>query len=73
MDMRQERAFRMLAAAVAVLAFLPYVQTAFFDFVMYDDNQYVTSNPMVRQGLSLPMLMRLMGHTWISTTVRYVH
>lgn len=28
---------------------------------------------MVRQGLSLPMLMRLMGHTWISTTVRYVH
>lgn len=28
---------------------------------------------MIRQGLSLPMLMRLMGHTWVTTTLRYLH
>lgn len=28
---------------------------------------------MIRQGMSMPMLMRLLGHTWITTTLRYVH
>lgn len=28
---------------------------------------------MTRQGVSMPTLMRLMGHTWIHTTLRYIH
>jgi integrase len=28
---------------------------------------------MIRQGMSVPSLMRLMGHTWAQTTLRYVH
>jgi site-specific recombinase XerD len=28
---------------------------------------------MIRQGMSVPSLMRLMGHTWPETTLRYVH
>ena len=50
--MRQERTFWLLAASIALLAFLPYLQSAWFDFVMYDDNQYVTSNLVVRKGLT---------------------
>ena len=28
---------------------------------------------MIRQGMSVPSLMRLLGHTWPETTMRYVH
>lgn len=28
---------------------------------------------MIRHGISVPVLMRLMGHTWAETTMRYVH
>jgi len=28
---------------------------------------------MIRQGLSVTMLMRLLGHTWITTTLKYLH
>ena len=28
---------------------------------------------MIRQGLSVPTLMRLLGHTWPHTTMRYIH
>jgi len=28
---------------------------------------------MIRHGVSVPMLMRLLGHTWAETTMRYVH
>jgi site-specific recombinase XerD len=28
---------------------------------------------MIRQGLSVVMLMRLLGHTWITTTLKYIH
>lgn len=28
---------------------------------------------MIRQGMSVPSLMRLLGHTWAQTTLRYVH
>lgn len=28
---------------------------------------------MIRQGMSVPSLMRLLGHTWAETTLRYVH
>lgn len=28
---------------------------------------------MIRQGLSVPMLMRLLGHSWITTTLKYLH
>lgn len=40
-----------LALAVAVAAI--YGQTLGFEFVNFDDNEYVVNNPTVRQGLSL--------------------
>jgi tetratricopeptide (TPR) repeat protein len=39
----------LLVVAVAVV----FGQTAFFDFVNLDDDQYITNNPAVQQGLSL--------------------
>lgn len=42
-----------LPALLLVLAvWIPYLQTGHFFFVYYDDNEYVTTNAMVRQGLS---------------------
>lgn len=39
-----------IALSAAVLAV--YLQTAAFDFTRYDDNYFVTDNPVVQQGLS---------------------
>jgi tetratricopeptide (TPR) repeat protein len=39
-------------ALLAALALAPYVQTAGFDFVDYDDSVYVTANSQVRAGVS---------------------
>ena len=42
------------AIALAAVVLLPYLQTLCFDFVLYDDDDYVTTNTMVQQGLSWP-------------------
>ncbi len=41
-----------LAAAVALLAALPYARVYGYAFVNYDDTLYVTANPVVQQGLT---------------------
>jgi protein O-mannosyl-transferase len=51
------RAFRPLldwaiGATLVAATFLVYAQTARFDFVNFDDPQYVTANPHVRAGLT---------------------
>jgi tetratricopeptide (TPR) repeat protein len=45
---------RLLPAALLLFAVvcLPYLQTMGFDFVLYDDGEYVFANPVVRHGLS---------------------
>ncbi len=43
---------RWLIAALLLLTVVPYVQTAWFDFVSLDDRQYVTESPLVQQGLA---------------------
>ena len=40
------------AALLFVAVLTPYIQTACFDFVFYDDDRYVSANPIVRQGLT---------------------
>jgi tetratricopeptide (TPR) repeat protein len=39
-------------AALAILVFIVYGQTLYFDFVNYDDNGYVYENPEVTMGLT---------------------
>ena len=41
------------AAAVFLLACLPYVEVPWFEFVAHDDPGHVVSNPVVRDGLTL--------------------
>jgi Flp pilus assembly protein TadD len=52
----------LLALSLAVLAFLPYAQTAGYDFVDYDDTVFVTGNAAVRDGLTGD------GFRWALTT-----
>ncbi|HET9317332.1 MAG TPA: hypothetical protein VFQ51_17205, partial [Vicinamibacteria bacterium] len=51
-----------LAGALAVLAFLTFLPALGHDFLVYDDDQYVTANPGVRGGLSAA------GVRWAFTT-----
>src|SRR5258708_18873502 len=41
-----------MAAAIALLTLVLYWPVSHFDFVQYDDSDYVLDNPTVRQGLS---------------------
>jgi Tfp pilus assembly protein PilF len=41
-----------LILALLLAAAVPYLQTLGHEFIKLDDDQYVTANPMVRQGLS---------------------
>ena len=41
------------AAAVFLVACLPYIETPWFGFVAHDDPGHVVSNPVVREGLTL--------------------
>ena len=41
-----------LAGAMALLAFLTFLPALGHDFLVYDDDQYVTANPAVRAGLT---------------------
>jgi tetratricopeptide (TPR) repeat protein len=51
-----------MAATIAVIAILPYLQTHAFDFIAYDDNSYITENSMVQRGLTWE------GFCWSFTT-----
>ena len=42
----------MLAVALAVLTVIVYAPVRGFEFVNYDDPEYVTANPMVARGLT---------------------
>src|SRR5438552_1579267 len=53
-----------IAIALAALASAPYLQTLRFEFVNFDDNLYVTENPIVQQGLTW------LGVKWAFTTIQ---
>jgi tetratricopeptide (TPR) repeat protein len=67
---------RILLALVLVMAIAcVYSQVTSFGFLTYDDNEYVTANPHVNTGLSLPNIVWAFTHshssnwhplTWIS-------
>jgi protein O-mannosyl-transferase len=52
-----------LAALLAAVTFFVYAQTWQFGFITIDDPFYVSENPHIQQGLTLP------GLTWSFTTV----
>ncbi len=65
----------LLAAALAVATALPYLQTASFGFVTFDDPGYVRDNPIVVDGLTADGVARAFGEarmanwhplTWVS-------
>lgn len=41
------------AGPIFLLALVPYVETPWFEFVAFDDLGHVTSNPVIRSGLTL--------------------
>jgi Flp pilus assembly protein TadD len=53
---------RLIALMLALLALAVYLPAARHGFILYDDGDYVTDNPMVRDGLSLA------GIKWAFTT-----
>ncbi|MEI9863803.1 MAG: tetratricopeptide repeat protein [Limisphaerales bacterium] len=57
--MSRPRLIALLLALVTLVVFLPAVQ---FRFVNFDDNEYITENPAVKQGLTLS------GVEWAFTT-----
>ncbi|MEN6406278.1 MAG: tetratricopeptide repeat protein [Thermoguttaceae bacterium] len=46
-----------ISALLVLAVFLVFGQTLTHDFLNYDDNLYVTENPQVSQGLSLPNVL----------------
>ena len=56
------RKLMLIAVILAVLAFLPYAQTAGHDFIDFDDTVFVTDNPEVKAGISWE------GIQWAVTT-----
>ncbi len=53
---------RLLALLLAFITLLVFLPTGQFSFVNYDDNDYITQNPMVKNGLTLA------GVRWAFTT-----
>jgi tetratricopeptide (TPR) repeat protein len=51
-----------ICAALAILVFIVYGQTLYFDFVNYDDNGYVYENPEVTAPLTLGAVARAFTH-----------
>lgn len=49
----ERRTILVILAMLAMLAAVPYVQTLRHDFVSYDDNEFITENPRVQQGLTI--------------------
>ena len=58
----QSKAFRLICLVLAVLTFAVYSPILHHDFILYDDQQYVTQNPHVTAGLTWP------GVVWAFTT-----
>ena len=56
-----------IAAVLALAAFLLYVPTFSHGFVAYDDDQYVTNNPVVQRGLTPE------GVRWAFTTTHFAN
>ncbi len=52
--MRDRRLFLSVGVLLALLTFGAFRDVAFNSFIGYDDTGYLTKNPMVRQGLTLP-------------------
>jgi tetratricopeptide (TPR) repeat protein len=51
-----------LSACLVLLVIIPYAQTVTHEFISYDDQEFVTNNPVVRSGLSWD------GLRWAFTT-----
>ena len=49
---RQHSGWMVAAALLFTLAVLPYLQTLGYEFVNFDDHEYVFKNPQVLQGLT---------------------
>jgi tetratricopeptide (TPR) repeat protein len=56
-----------VAALLAAACLIVYGQAAGFNFINYDDNSYVTQNPQVTGGVTLP------GIVWALTTIDYFY
>ena len=50
---RGSRISLLICLGLIVLVVAIYAQTLRHDFLNYDDNEYVTENPMVLQGLTI--------------------
>lgn len=59
-------------ALLALLALLPFLQAVGFDWLRYDDPQYVIENPHINGGLTWPGVLEAFGHglnlLWIPVT-----
>ncbi|MEN6457398.1 MAG: tetratricopeptide repeat protein [Thermoguttaceae bacterium] len=64
-DRRSKDTYKVLAVCVFLLLIVGLVfgETVQFSFVNFDDNEYITSNPVVKKGLTRA------GLTWAFTTV----
>ena len=41
-----------MSVVLAILVFIPFAQVATFEFLLCDDNDYITNSPTVRQGIT---------------------
>jgi tetratricopeptide (TPR) repeat protein len=57
-----------IGSGLAILTLAVYIQARNFDFILYDDPAYVTSNTMVTSGLSVKNIIRAFttseAHNW---------
>ena len=53
----QKHLAAVIYAALAVITFIVYRQVPHNDFVLYDDNAYVTNNPAISNGLTLESVL----------------
>src|SRR5579863_10551252 len=63
----RKRLLAMICIALALATLVVYAQTFRYGFVLYDDDQYVFENPMVKAGLSAS------GVGWALTTFYYAN
>ncbi len=70
---RGSRISLLICLGLIVLVVAIYAQTLRHDFLNYDDNEYVTENPMVLQGLTLAGVRYAFGSVcevnWVPATV----
>lgn len=67
MDLSESKRTRgLICAALALATFCVYCRVGGFDFVNYDDPEYVTENAMVRPGLTLKGIVWAFTHCYAS-------